>query len=442
MNNPTDYATLIRMTDQDVRAQLNRGENADYVRIPRAVADRWEQTHTQGVYIARQHYDAGSQFLEVVAARRICQYLLVADAGEGWAGWTFRVIRQVMERRYRLTYGPPRRERQLFPEPARPTTTRRLRMNSLPPPESTVVEWATALSQRAAALEQLALSQPATPPPPASPSINAPSPPFSPTIRAPSPPPPVYTPSNSPTERASSHESDVTDEWDEYDELATFRGDDLAGHEDLSAEPLLADKTADALGVQRGVFSRSGMGNTLRYSSHGADWQELVRVAREMGIPNPEAMLLEQVQLFEDVEMARETSDELPSRESIGETEDGGRVDARTAGLQVLPATLEDGTNMKVDPTSKKTLLGERRLVDAQSWVISLNTSGITVSSPHPNYLIDYAAFKVLGFNDSEPSYFNHYVIVTTSSASCRYDISTFLTMILRRLNFTSEIAQ
>jgi hypothetical protein len=88
-------------------------------------------------------------------------------------------------------------------------------------------------------------------------------------------------------------------------------------------------------------------------------------------------------------------------------------MDTATAGLQIFHATLEDGTNIKVASTSKKTLLGRRRIGNARSWIIPLKTSDIRVTSPHPYYVLGYALFKVSNNRDCDSSYFNQYSIVT-----------------------------
>jgi hypothetical protein len=80
--------------------------------------------------------------------------------------------------------------------------------------------------------------------------------------------------------------------------------------------------------------------------------------------------------------------------------------------------TLEDATKMELQSTSRKSLLGERRVGDAHSWIIPLNTSAIAVPPPHPNHLIDFAAFKVttrdaMYSNPYVPKDLNYYIIVT-----------------------------
>ena len=72
-------------------------------------------------------------------------------------------------------------------------------------------------------------------------------------------------------------------------------------------------------------------------------------------------------------------------------------------GLQVSTLTVEDQFNLKTSTSSKNSLVGERRIGDARSWVIPLRTAGIK-PSPFPSYLVNYAGFAIMKLRHPDPS--------------------------------------
>jgi hypothetical protein len=85
---------------------------------------------------------------------------------------------------------------------------------------------------------------------------------------------------------------------------------------------------------------------------------------------------------------------------------------AENAGLEVFHMGLDEA--VETNALSKKRVLGARRIGDARTWMIRLDTSSTANSSPYPNYLVDFATFEIaVGYRRAIQDKFSHYCVYT-----------------------------
>lgn len=121
-------------------------------------------------------------------------------------------------------------------------------------------------------------------------------------------------------------------------------------------------------------------------------------------------------------------------------------VDTESIGLDMSPLKRQDA----LDDRERNTLLSQRRVGDASTWVIALNTSELPSIPPCPDYLVESATFRLTmqnGVMDSvRRGCFNHYDLdvsvvrdlLLKHQYILPYGIATELSLFFRNLTIVS----